>query len=212
MDIDYEYCYNTAGGAHSGCGQVTAAYSDQAAQTFLSGLTSSLRQQMDEATVETSKHYELSHVPMDSDMVPSSPYYQILKAQHWNVNFVAVQFYNSITRPALDGFDGSGSGQVSASSIYSNIANDIFPEQPDKVVFGYCITDCGATGSNASGSQAAQVMDQIKTYSNGEFACNGGGKFFLSSLMFSLLRYLLTSSRHLLFLLFPAFFWVINGT
>lgn len=179
VDIDYEYCYNTAGGAHGGCGQVTAAYSDAAAQNFLSGLTSSLRQRLDEATVQTSKHYELSHVPMDSDMVPSSPYYQILKAQHWNVNYVAVQFYNSITRPALDGFDGSGSGQVSASSIYTNIANDIFPGQPDKVVFGYCVSDCSGTGSNASGSQAAQVMDEIKTYNNGEFACNGGAFFWV---------------------------------
>lgn len=179
VDIDYEYCYDTAGGRHGGCGQVTAAYSDAAAQNFLSGLTSSLRQKLDEATVQTSKHYELSHVPMDSDMVPSSPYYQILKAQHWNMNYVAVQFYNSITRPALDGFDGSGSGQVSASSIYTNIANDIFPEQPDKVVFGFCLDDCSTTGSNASGSQAAQVMDEIKTYNNGEFDCNGGAFFWV---------------------------------
>lgn len=184
MDIDYEYCYDTAGGRHGGCGQVTAAYSDLNAQNFLSKLTSSLRQKLDEASVETSKHYELSHVPMDADLVPNSPYYQILKTQHWNLNFVAVQFYNSITRPASsDGFSGSGIGQVSAASIYDNIANDIFPEQPDKVVFGFCISDCGATGSNASGSQAAEVMEEIKTYNNGEFACNGGGKSFLSLFM-----------------------------
>lgn len=87
------------------------------------------------------------------------------------------QFYNSITRPALDGFDGSGSGMVSASSVYTNIANDLFPGEPDKVVFGFCISDCSGTGSNTNGFQAANVMEGIKTYNNGEFACNGGGKF-----------------------------------
>mmetsp|Transcript_29063 Transcript_29063/g.41541 ORF Transcript_29063/g.41541 Transcript_29063/m.41541 type:complete len:643 (+) Transcript_29063:104-2032(+) len=179
VDIDYEYCYDVAGGRHGGCGQVTPAYSDSAAQNFLSGLTSQLRQKLDEASATTSKTYELSHVPMDSDLVPSSPYYQLLKAQHWNLDMVMPQFYNSITRPALDGFEGSGSGQVSAASVYTNIANDLFPGQPDKIVFGFCISDCSVTGSNASGFQAANVMEGIKTYNNGEFACNGGAFFWV---------------------------------
>jgi len=183
VDIDYEYCYDVAGGAHpGGCGQVTpGVYSDQAAQNFLSGLTSQLRQKLDALSTTTSKTYELTHVPMDSDLVPTSKYYQLLKAQHWNLDFVMSQFYNSITRPALDGFDGSGNGQVSASSVYTNLANDLFPGQPDKVVFGFCVSDCGGTNSNANGFQAANVMEGIKTYNNGEFACNGGGKLFLSS-------------------------------
>ncbi len=213
VDIDYEYCYDVAGGAHSGCGQVTPAYSDTAAQNFLTGLTSQLRQKLDEAS--TTKTYELSHVPMDSDLVPTSKYYQLLKAQHWNLDFVMPQFYNSITRPALDGFDGSGSGQVSASSVYTEIANDLFPGQPDKVVFGFCISDCSATGSNANGFQAANVMEGIKTYNNGEFACNGGGKFFFGSLHSLLTLCIiisfshLTESSSLLFLLL-AFFWVME--
>jgi hypothetical protein len=175
LDIDYEYCYDVAGGAHSGCGQVTPVYSDVAAQNFLSGLTSQLRQKLDEA----GPGYELTHVPMDSDLVPTSKYYQLLKAQHWNLDFVMPQFYNSITRPALDGFEGSGSGQVSAASVYTNIANDLFAGQPDKIVFGFCISDCGGTGSNANGFQSANVMEGIKTYNNGEFACNGGAFFWV---------------------------------
>jgi len=180
VDIDYEYCYDKANGAHpGGCGQVTPAYSDSAAQNFLSGVTSQLRQKLDALSTTTSKTYELSHVPMDSDLVPASKYYQLLKAQHWNLDFVMPQFYNSITRPAIDGFNGSGAGQVSASSVYTNIANDLFPGQPDKVVFGFCISDCSGTGSNANGFQAANVMEGIKTYNNGEFACNGGAFFWV---------------------------------
>ncbi|KAK1744125.1 glycosyl hydrolase family 18 protein [Skeletonema marinoi] len=177
VDIDYEYCYDVAGGAHGGCGQVTSDYTDEKAQNFLSGLTSQLRQKLDEAS--TTKTYELTHVPMDSDLVPTSKYYQLLKAQHWNIDFVMPQYYNSITRPALDGFAGSGNGQVSAASIYTDIANDLFPGQPDKIVFGFCISDCSGTGSNANGMQAANVMEGIKSYNNGEFACNGGAFFWV---------------------------------
>lgn len=211
VDIDYEYCYDVAGGAHSGCGQVTPAYSDAAAQNFLSGLTSQLRQKLDEASTITSKTYELSHVPMDSDLVPTSKYYQLLKAQHWNLDMVMPQFYNSITRPALDGFAGSGSGQVSAASVYTEIANDLFPGQPDKIVFGFCLSDCSATGSNANGFQAANVMEGIKTYNNGEFACNGGGKFLhlsLYSILSNLIHLYLQNSGF--FSLNLAFFWVME--
>lgn len=159
---------------------MTSLYSDAKAQNFLSVLTSSLRQKLDEASAVTSKTYELSHVPMDSDMVASSKYYKLLKAQHWNLDFLQVQFYNGITRPVLDGFGNSGSGQVSAASVYSNIANDLFPGQVDKVVFAYCLSACGGTNSNANGNQAVQVMKDIKTYQNGQFYCNGGGTFFFN--------------------------------
>ena len=78
----------------------------------------------------------------------------------------------------LGGFDGVGPGQTKTSIIYDNIANDIFPGQPDKVVFGFCVSQCENT---ASGSDAVQVLQQVKTYNSGEFACNGGAFFWVAS-------------------------------
>ena len=85
------------------------------------------------------------------------------------------QFYNGFTRPAIDGFNGSGAGALSAKSIYDNLVNNIFQGQPSKVVFGFCIRDCSGTGSNASAQQAVQVMQEVKT----AYSCNGGAFFWV---------------------------------
>ncbi|KAL7533006.1 hypothetical protein ACHAXR_004990 [Thalassiosira sp. AJA248-18] len=179
IDIDYEYCYDKASNRHWGCGQVTSLYSDTAAQNFLRTMTRLLRQKLDAIT--PSREYELSHVPMDSDMVTDSPYYTILKEESANLNYVMPQFYNGVTRPAQDGFADNGVGNVSALSIYNNIvkADGIFPGQPNKVVFGFCISqDCINNGSGVTSSQAVSVLQEIKA--TAEFACNGGAFFWVA--------------------------------
>lgn len=55
----------------------------------------------------------------------------------------------------------------------------MFLDKPNKVVFGFCISDCGATGSNANANQAVQVMSEIKAYNNEQFKCNGGAFFWV---------------------------------
>lgn len=75
VDIDYEYCYDKQNSRHVGCQQVSSLYSDEKAINFLSTLTSKLRQKLD--ALERG-HLELSHAPMDSDLVTDSPYYQML--------------------------------------------------------------------------------------------------------------------------------------
>ncbi|KAL9190947.1 hypothetical protein ACHAXT_000653 [Thalassiosira profunda] len=177
IDVDYEYCYDTAGG-HGACNAPT--YSDAGAQTFLKGITEGLRAKLDSLSLATQKHYELTHAPMDADMQPDREYYQILKDRHMMLDFLMPQFYNSITRPALDGFDGSGFGDVKSSVVYTNLATDLFPNRPDKVVFGFCISDCGPTNSNANGNQAVQVLQEIKTYDQQQYACNGGAFFWVA--------------------------------
>eukprot|EP00571_Detonula_confervacea_P007964 CAMPEP_0172313318 /NCGR_PEP_ID=MMETSP1058-20130122/20021_1 /TAXON_ID=83371 /ORGANISM="Detonula confervacea, Strain CCMP 353" /LENGTH=665 /DNA_ID=CAMNT_0013026957 /DNA_START=15 /DNA_END=2009 /DNA_ORIENTATION=+ len=179
IDLDYEYCYDVAGGQHArNCNQSgTGLYTDLKAQTFLTDMTSMLRQKLD----TLGSGYELTHAPMDSDLVSTSEYYKILKAQNANLNFLMPQFYNGNVRPVLDGFSGATSeGRTSASIIYDNIANDIFPNQPEKVVFGFCTSDCGGTGSNANGAQAVKVLQDIKDYNGAEFACNGGAFFWVA--------------------------------
>ena len=75
------------------------------------------------------------------------------------------QFYNGFNN-LNNGFVGSG-----ADVVYNDIANIMFPQQPEKVVFGFCISACDVF--NVNGNQAVSVMQEIKTHSGGEYACNG---------------------------------------
>ena len=184
IDIDYEYCYDIGGTQAGRCSQRTAAYSDAAAQAFLDSITSKLRTKLD--TLQASNgynrgRYELTHAPMDSDLTPDRPYFQILHNRRADLDFLMPQFYNGVTRPAVDGIDGTGAGALSAASMFGSLANDMFDSEPHKVVFGHCISDCGGTGSNANAAQAAQITADLKTVNNGEFSCNGGAFFWVSA-------------------------------
>ena len=177
IDIDYEYCYDVAGLQGGRCSQRTSLYSDTKAQAFLSTLTSKLRIKLD----GLGSGYELTHAPMDIDISRTdSKYYQILKTHNADLNFLLPQFYNGVTRPIADGVDGTGQGSMSATSIFSLLSNDMFPQKPNNVVFGFCISDCGGTGSNSNAAEAAQVMSELKTVNSGEFYCNGGAFFWVA--------------------------------
>jgi len=125
--------------------------------------------------------YELTHAPMDSDLARDSKYFGILRERRADLDFLMPQFYNGSTRAGRDGFDGSGAGQIKASTIYSSLANYLFDREPNKVVFGHCISDCSGTGSNVDANQAVQIQKQIKAYNNGEFRCNGGAFFWVAN-------------------------------
>lgn len=86
------------------------------------------------------------------------------------------QYYNGATRPAIDGIDSSGSGSIAALDHYRNLVDRIFGGDATKVVFGFCISDCSGTGSNANANQAAKVMDDLNDF----FPCNGGAFFWVS--------------------------------
>jgi len=125
--------------------------------------------------------YEVTHAPMDSDLVPStSAYFQILKERKADLDFIMPQFYNGVTRAHVDGLEGSGGGALSASSMFDSLSNDMFDSEPSKVVFGFCISDCADTGSNVNGNQAVEIMSDLKTINNGEFGCNGGAFFWVA--------------------------------
>jgi chitinase len=175
IDIDYEYCYDTASGRHGrNCNNSgTGKYSDAAAQNFLNQMTIKLRTKLD----ALGDGYELTHAPMDSDLDQISPYYQILKSHSDKLNFLMPQFYNGYTRAHQDGFTGTGQGSIAASTVYYNLVNDMFNYKAEKVVFGFCISDCSQSGSNANGSQAATVMNEIVAEG---YTCNGGAFFWVA--------------------------------
>ena len=137
IDIDYEYCYDVAGKQSGRCAQRTANYSDTKAQTFLDTLTSKMRTKLDalQATNGYARgRYEITHAPMDSDLTPSSSeYFKILHNRRADLDFLMPQFYNGATRPAIDGVGGSGSGALSAASMFGSLANDLFDQEPHKV-------------------------------------------------------------------------------
>ena len=90
------------------------------------------------------------------------------------------QFYNGVTRPGVDGVSGTGAGSMSATDLFGNLASDMFEEEPNKVIFGFCISDCSGTGSNVDANAAVQVMSDLKSHNGGEFHCNGGAFFWVA--------------------------------
>ena len=90
------------------------------------------------------------------------------------------QFYNGVTRAQTDGVGGTGVGSISAGALFSSLANDMFNMQPHKVVFGYCIFECGMNW-NINASQAVTVLSELKVYDSGQNLCNGGAFFWVAS-------------------------------
>ena len=138
IDIDYEYCYDIGGKQAGRCSQRTTNYSDEAAKKFLNDITSKFRIKLDalQATNGYDRgRYELTHAPMDSDLTLDSEYFKILQARRADLDFVMPQFYNGLTRPAVDGVDGSGAGQFRAIDMYSDLANVMFEGEPHKVSY-----------------------------------------------------------------------------
>jgi hypothetical protein len=69
------------------------------------------------------------------------------------------QFYNGVTRTQTDGVYGSPS-TISAGALFSSLANDMFNMKPHKVVFGFCISECG-TNWNINAAQAVTVLSDL---------------------------------------------------
>ena len=182
IDIDYEYCYDIADKQAGRCTQRSDLYTDVKAQTFLNDLTSKLRTKLDALQPINGYNrgrYEVTHAPMDSDLTPStSKYFQILKARHQDLDFLMPQFYNGVTRAQTDGISGSGAGSISAVTLFSSLANELFNMKPHKVVFGFCISDC--TSWNTTAAQAVTIMSDLKVYNSSQYLCNGGAFFWVA--------------------------------
>jgi len=153
VDIDYEYYYED--------GQNNSGFKKGAeAQKFLTDVTLGLRQSLPEGA-------ELTHAPMDSDMVPGKGYYNVIKNVADSLDFLMPQYYNGITRPDTD-FNG-------ALSHFETLRDDVFGGDASKIVFGFCIQECSSW--NLGGTQAASVMQQLSQAS----PCNGGAFFWMVS-------------------------------
>ena len=132
INIDYEHCYDIDTHQNGKCLQKTRKYSDAKAQGFLYRLTAGLRDKLDDLQASNGHvgRYELSHSPIDEDLLPHSSYYQILKMRNDDLTFLMPKFYNGVTRPRVDGTSG---GSYSAVSIFHDLAANLFDNEPEKV-------------------------------------------------------------------------------
>jgi len=154
VDIDYEYYYED--------GQNNSRFNKGVeAQKFLTDVTLGLRQTLPEGA-------ELTHAPMDSDMVPGKAYYDVvLRNVASSLDFLMPQYYNGVTRPGTN-FNG-------ALQHFTRLRDEMFGGDASKIVFGFCINECGIWDLN--GSQAASVMQQLDQ----NVECNGGAFFWMSN-------------------------------
>jgi hypothetical protein len=141
VDIDYEYFYED--------NQNESGFTKGAeAQTFLRDVSLGLRNSMPAGS-------ELTHAPMEPDMVPGKAYFNVLKEVASSLDFLMPQYYNGFVQPNTN-FAG-------ALSHFTTITNQIFGGDASKTVFGFCISDCASFNSN--GSQSAAVMTKLsETY------------------------------------------------
>lgn len=136
---------------------------------FLTDITTGLRSKLPPGSIVT-------HTPMDADLVQGSAYFNMLQEISDTLDFLMPQYYNGYTRPARDGFAGTGFGSMSAAQHYRRVVDTMFSGDATRMIFGFCISDCGGTGSNANSQQAATVMREIGQH----YYCHGGAFFWVA--------------------------------
>jgi len=152
IDVDYEYFYEDN---QNGSGFKKGVE----AQKFLREVTLGLRSSMPTGT-------ELTHAPMETDMVPGKAYFDLLKEiAAISLDFLMPQYYNGYVRSYTNFPDALGH--------FSILVNQLFYGDASKVVYGFCVKDCGSF--NLDGYQAAEVMKWL----SGEYSCNGGAFFWV---------------------------------
>jgi len=152
VDIDYEYFYeDNQNGSDFTKGSE--------AQKFLKDVTLGLRNKMPEGS-------ELTHAPMEPDVVPGKAYFDVLKEVASSLDFLMPQYYN--------GYVHSSTNFPGALSHFTAITNQIFGGDASKVVYGFCISDCD--DFNLDGYQSADVMEKLSD----TYPCNGGAFFWVA--------------------------------
>jgi chitinase len=162
IDIDYEWYYEND---QRGSGFTKG---DEAIQ-FLSQVTLGLRQQLPPDAIVT-------HAPMDIDLLPGTQYFELIRTTIGPMlDFLMPQYYNGVTRPALDGFfNGTGTDYMKTATHYQTLVQDLFNGDATRILFGFCIRECG--DYNALPLEAAQVMCDVRSL----YPDNGGAFFWVA--------------------------------
>ena len=110
---------------------------------------------------------------MDADVVPGSAYFDVLVEVSSALDFLMPQYYNGIIRPLTQGFGPNSPG----IAHFNTIKDSMFDGDLTKVILGFCISDCGGTGTNIGASQAVSTMDDLAQ----SHSCNGGAFFWVAT-------------------------------
>jgi len=151
VDIDYEYYYEDN---QNGSGFSKGAE----AQTFLRDVTTGLRDSLPTGA-------ELTHAPMEPDLMPGTGYFKVMQDVADKLDFLMPQYYNGYIRP-YENFDG-------ALDHFRTLTDTVFNGDASKVVFGFCINDCSSF--NLDGVKSAKVMEWLAE----SYPCNGGAFFWV---------------------------------
>lgn len=101
-------------------------------------------------------------------MEPGRGYFNVLKEiAEDTLDFLMPQYYNGYVR--------SNTNFPGALSHFTTITDQMFGGNPNKVVIGFCFSDCGSF--NLDGDQSAQVMEWLSE----EYPCNGGAFFWVAN-------------------------------
>jgi len=161
VDIDYEYFYENSQ-------QYRLPHANgPSARKFIKDVTVGLKQQLPDG------QNIVTHAPMEPDMVVGSSYYTILQEIEESVDFLLPQYYNGYIDTNSNGLTGGGPN--SALSHYSNLVHNMFFGDATRVVFGFCINDCGRF--NTPARRANAIMADLSTH----YSCNGGAFFWVVS-------------------------------
>ena len=151
VDIDYEYFYDDN---QNGSGFTRGTE----AKIFLRDVTLGLRDSLPSSS-------EITHAPMEPDVVPGKGYYNVLKEVAHSLDFLMPQYYN--------GFVRSHNNFAGALAHYRVLTNEVFGGDATKIVYGFCINDC--PGFNLNGDKSAEVMGWLSDV----YPCNGGAFFWV---------------------------------
>ena len=149
IDIDYEYFYDDN---QNGRGFRRG----EEARKFLIDLTLGLRESL-------GPDMEISHAPMDADLVAGKGYRDVVLPQIMPaLDFIMPQYYNGVVR----------SPQAAIEHIRS-LVEDGPVSDPSKIVYGFCISECSSWNQpTAQGALAA--LEEV--YSSD--LCLGGAFFW----------------------------------
>lgn len=154
VDIDYEYFLEDN---QNGLGFTKG----RQAQRFLLQITSGLRKSLPKGAI-------VSHAPMEYNIVPGEPYFDLLMEMNDDIDFIMPQYYNGLINPKYNVDD--------AIEHYTVLVDSIFYGNPTKVVFGFCISECG--NFNVNGAEAAWIMRSLSAYGP---SCHGGAFFWVAN-------------------------------
>jgi len=137
IDFDYEYHLDTPNRVN-----------------FVRDFTTTMRAKMGPV-------FLLTHTPMDGDVVPGAPYYEVIQDVREDLSFLMIQYYNGPNDPVEN--------WNKTIAHYDTIVSDIFDGHAAKVVFGFCLEACKPSLNSTSAMGVVAKLQSAHVWNGGVF-------------------------------------------